>query len=318
MTDSAGSAASPVRVLLIDDDRVFGMWATKVLQARGFEITHVLDPVNGLKQIEAEPWDLVITDVEMPRMSGIEFLQRARSLDPGLPVAVVTAHPSVDRAVTTLRHAATEFIQKPIAPEDFVARVTALAAQRTTAPAVTQDSVLAIGAHPGDIEIGAGGALLAHRAAGAEVTQFTLTDTPAGDAAAAIGALVGQVQPTVVYVHSIHDSEADHRDAHLAAMATARQAGRVYCFQSPSATLDFHPARVVPIDDHVTGKLEAVEAFAALPEVRAYVEGGLVISTARYWSRYCGARHAEAFEVIRDRVGAGAEGAAQTRTQAAS
>jgi CheY-like chemotaxis protein len=350
MTDSGGSTASPGRVLLIDDDRVFGMWATKVLQARGFDITHVLDPVNGLKQIEAEPWDLVITDVEMPRMSGMEFLERARSLDPGLPVAVVTAHPTVDRAVTTLRHAGTEFIQKPITPEDFVVRVTALAGQRTSAPAAAKESVLAIGAHPGDVEIGAGGALLAHRAAGAEVTLLSMAPLPAAatdggqqedgssplgtrvrieeltggpnpDAVAiqeAIGTLAAQVQPTVVYLHSSHDREGEHRDAHLAGMTAAGNAERVYCFQSPSATLTFHPAHVVAIDDHVADKLKAVEAFAALPEVGGYLEAGLVVSTARYWARYCGARHAEAFEVMRDRAASEQEGARQVTAQAAS
>jgi len=102
------------RILLIDDDRVFGVWATKVLQARGFEIRHLLDPLEGLRLVESERWDLVITDVEMPRLTGLEFLERVRRLDPSLPVAVVTAHPSVARAVTTLREAGTEFIQKPM------------------------------------------------------------------------------------------------------------------------------------------------------------------------------------------------------------
>ena len=95
--DESGPAAPRGRILLIDDDRVFGLWATKVLQARGFEIQHVLDPVTGLRQVESQSWDLVITDVEMPRMTGLEFLERARRLDPELPVAVVTAHPTVDR-----------------------------------------------------------------------------------------------------------------------------------------------------------------------------------------------------------------------------
>jgi two-component system response regulator HydG len=331
MNGSGGSAAPRGRVLLIDDDRVFGLWATKVLEARGFEIMHVLDPVTGLRQVEAENWDLVITDVEMPRMTGLEFLERARSLDPSLPVAVVTAHPTVDRAVSTLRHAATEFIQKPITPEDFAAKVTALTTQRRTA-VTRQESVLAIGAHPGDAEIGAGGALLAHQAAGVAVTVLTLAAAgdrgPGGPAAAigtrvgiedlvgdaegeanpasaAIGRLIAQIQPTVLYTHSVHDSQPEHRNTHLAAMAAARRVGRVYCFQSPSATLEFRPGQVVPIDEHIAGKLRAVRAFAAQPEVRDYLAPDLVTTTARYWSRYCEANHAEAFEVIRERAAAG-------------
>src|SRR5437764_11520498 len=146
MADST-PAAPHGRVLLIDDDRVFGLWATKVLQSRGFFVEHVLDPMSGLKQIESEPWDLVITDVEMPRMSGIEFLDRVRRLEPTLPVVVVTAHPTVDRAVAAMRQPGTDFIHKPVTAEEFVAKVSALVAQRKPAPAAAKESVLAIGAH---------------------------------------------------------------------------------------------------------------------------------------------------------------------------
>jgi len=136
--------ATPLgRILLVDDDRVFGVWATRVLEARGLEVQHVLDPVTGLQQLEAEHWDLVITDVEMPRMTGLEFLERLRRLDPTIPVAVITAHPTVDRAVTAMRQPGTEFIQKPITPDDFATKITALLAQARPASADAPDSVLA-------------------------------------------------------------------------------------------------------------------------------------------------------------------------------
>src|SRR5450755_453133 len=123
------------RILVVDDDRVFGVWATRVLEARGHEVQHVLDPVTGLQQIEAEHWDLVITDVEMPRMTGLEFLDRLRRLDPTLPVVVVTAHPTIDRAFRAMRQPGTEFIQKPITPDDFAAKITALLTQDRPASA---------------------------------------------------------------------------------------------------------------------------------------------------------------------------------------
>jgi two-component system, NtrC family, response regulator HydG len=328
------------RVLLVDDDRVFGTWATKVLQARDFHIQHVLDPVTALRLIETEPWDLVITDVEMPRMNGLEFLDRARRLVPGLPVVVVTSHPTVDRALRALRQPATDFIQKPVTAPDFAARVAALIAQPGRAPADTPESVLAIGAHPGDVEIGAGGALLAHEAAGVAVTILTLSraapdgtgwdsEGTSGDVTQAIGTrvdladlaatgggegdatsaalagLVAQTQPTVLYTHSIHDSQPEHRAAHLAAVAAARRIGRVFCFQSPSATLDFRPAHFVLIDDHLTAKLAAVRAYISQAEVRDFLEPDQITSTARYWARYCQAHPAEAFEVVRDRAATG-------------
>jgi two-component system response regulator HydG len=323
------------RVLLIDDDKVFGLWATKVLQSRGFFTQHVLEPMSGIKHIESEPWDIVITDVEMPRMSGIEFLERVRRLEPSLPVVVVTAHPTVDRAVAAMRQPVTDFIHKPVTAEEFVAKVSALVAQRKPAPAAAKESVLAIGAHPGDVELGAAGALLAHQAAGVAVTILTLSAarpngtgehgerealrapaalgtrlalgdlvTPgsgqANPAGAAIDRVMADTQPTVLYAHSVHDDQPDHRSAHQAALAAARRIGRVYCFQSPSATIDFRPTHFVAIDDQLRGKLQAVGAFTGQDEVRAFLEPDQVTSTALYWGRYCQAQHAEAFEVVRE------------------
>jgi CheY-like chemotaxis protein/LmbE family N-acetylglucosaminyl deacetylase len=333
MADST-PAAPRGRVLLIDDDKVFGLWATKVLESRGFAVQHVLEPMSGIKAIESEPWDIVITDVEMPRMSGIEFLERVRRLEPTLPVVVVTAHPTVDRAVAAMRQPGTDFIHKPVTAEEFAAKVSALAAQRQPAAAAVKESVLAIGAHPGDVEIGAAGALLAHQAAGLEVTILTMS-APAGNgagadpgqrapqaggfgtrlalgdlvspgsadpnpAAAALDRVVADTQPTVLYTHSLHDDHPDHRSAHQAAVAAARRIGRVYCFQSPSATIDFRPTHFVPIDDQLGGKLRAVGEFTGQDEVRAFLEPDQVTSTALYWARYCQAQHAEAFEVLRE------------------
>jgi two-component system response regulator HydG len=334
MADST-PAAPRGRVLLIDDDRVFGLWATKVLESRGFVVQHVLEPMSGIKAIESEPWDVVITDVEMPRMSGIEFLDRVRRLEPTLPVVVVTAHPTVDRAVAAMRQPGTDFVHKPVTAEEFATKVSTLVAQRKPAAAAAKESVLAIGAHPGDVEIGAAGALLAHQAAGVAVTILTLSAArpngtseengrearqapgalgtrltlddllsrdagEANPAGAAIDRVIADTQPTVLYTHSAHDDQPDHRNAHQAAIAAARRIGRVYCFQSPSATIDFRPTHFVAIDAQLSGKLQAVGAFTGQDEVRAFLEPDQVTSTALYWGRYCQAQHAEAFEVVRD------------------
>jgi DNA-binding response OmpR family regulator len=334
MADST-PAAPRGRVLLIDDDRVFGLWATKVLESRGLITQHVLDPMSGLKHIESEPWDVVITDVEMPRMSGIEFLERVRRLEPSLPVIVVTAHPTVDRAVAAMRQHFTDFIHKPVTAEEFAARVVSLVAQREPAAAAAKPSVLAIGAHPGDVEIGAAGTLLAHQAEGLVVTILTIApdtrngaggqagpgaqqaggdlgtrlalgdllspgDADADSPGAALDRVIAEVQPTVLYTHSSHDGNPDHRDTHSAAMAAARRIGRVYGFQSPSATLDFRPTHFVAIDEQLSGKLRAVQAFTGQDEVRAFLEPDQVTTTSLYWGRYCQAQHAEAFEVLRD------------------
>ncbi len=85
-------------------------------------------------------------------------------------------------------------------------------------------------------------------------------------------------------------------------MVAARQIGRVFCFQSPSATVEFRPTRFVRIDEQLETKLAAIEAFGSQVAVRAYLEPDLISATARYWSRFGDGRFAEAFEVIRDGV----------------
>jgi LmbE family N-acetylglucosaminyl deacetylase len=216
-----------------------------------------------------------------------------------------------------------------------LASISALVTKGRAERLAARQSVLAIGAHPDDVEIGAAGALLAHRAMGHDVAILTLSrgarggagstragesemaalalgatlyledlqDTQIGEGDPTIGAIsrvVESVRPTVVYTHSLHDVHQDHRNTHRAVMVAARQVRRVYCFQSPSATVDFRPRRFVTIDEQLERKLMAIQAFASQTQVRAYLEPSLIESTARYWSRFGGGRFAEAFEVVRE------------------
>ena len=230
-----------------------------------------------------------------------------------------------------------EFFHKPMPADDFLGKVAELISRGRAARSVHRESVLAIGAHPDDVEIGAAGALLAHKAAGDVVSILTLSRGARGGiaeqriaeaeaAAQVIGArlflndledtripegnptigiidsVVADVQPTVVYTHSVHDDHQDHRNTNRAVMEAARRVGRVYCFQSPSATVDFRPTFFVAIDDHIDRKLESIRAFASQFSIRDYLDPDLIVSTARYWSRFTDGRHAEAFEGIRDRA----------------
>jgi two-component system response regulator HydG len=331
-------ASEPGRILLIDDDPALGGYLTRVLTRAGFDVTHELDSVTALQRVEAETWDLLITDIELPGMTGLELLERVRQQVPGLPVAVLTGHPTVDYAVSALRSSAAEFLQKPIGAADLVAKATELIKAARAARTAGQERVLAIGAHPDDVEIGAAGTLLVHRAGGDSVAILTLSRGARGgdhaqraresqEAADVIGArlfldqledthipegdptigvidrVVAEVQPTVIYTHSFHDVHQDHRNVHRAAMVAARRVGRVYCFQSPSATVDYRPTHFVTIDDHLSRKLKAIDTFGSQTGVRDYLDPELIASTARYWSRYCGGSYAEPFEAIRDRAG---------------
>ena len=327
---------TPGRILVVDDDLVTGQFLTNLLGSRGgFDVTHTLDPAHALKRASSEPWDLVLTDVEMPGMTGLELLQALRRVAPDLPVAVITSHASLANAVGALRSHADEFLQKSVPPEQLLANVSALVAKGRASRLAARQAVLAIGARPDDVEIGAGGALLVHRGMGHEVSILTLShgarggtetmragesetaaltlgatlfledlqDTRIGEGDPTIGVIgrvVETVRPTVIYTHSLNDVHQDHRNTHRAAMVAIREVGRVYCFQSPSATVDFRPSRFVTVDEQLERKLLAIKAFASQTQVRDYLEPDLIESTARYWSRFGDGRYAEAFEVIRE------------------
>jgi CheY-like chemotaxis protein len=320
---------SPGRILVIEDDAVMAHFMAHVLGKRGgFDVVHAPDPVTALDRARSQSWDLVLTDVELPGMTGMELMQELRRACPGVPVAVVTAHKATDVTMRDLRDQADEFLEKPIQPDRLRDTVTALVARGRAARPGGPPAVLAIGAHPGDAEIGAAGALLAHRGLGHEISILTLTRGPtAGEsemAALALGAtvylghlpdgeagpddpaagLISQVlesvRPAVIYIHSRHDADPEHGHVHRATMRAAREVDRVYCFQSPSATIDFRPSHCVAIDEQLERKLLAIRAFPSRLEVQGYLDGGLIESTAAYWSRFGAGRYVEAFEDMHD------------------
>jgi len=250
-----------------------------------------------------------------------------------MPVMIMATSPSVDAAVEAVRARVDDFLVTPIHPTDLLDKVGDAIAR---AGATTRERVLAIGAHPDDVEIGAGGTLLSHRVAGDQVTILTLSGGARGGdasqrrqeseaAAAILGArllmedlddtriregdptvsiierVIGEFKPTIMYVHSINDVHQDHRNTHSAAMVAARRVQYVLCYQSPSATIEFRPSRFVSIEAAIDGKLEAIRAFASQAATRDYLDEDLLRATARYWARFGGGAAVEPFEVVRDR-----------------
>ena len=112
-------------------------------------------------------------------MSGLDLLGELRSRAAGTPVAVMTAFASVDYAVEALRRDADEFLVKPVAAATLLERITALAVEGRAKRAAegATETVLAVGAHPDDVEIGVGATLASHRAA---VTPSSSSRCPAG------------------------------------------------------------------------------------------------------------------------------------------
>ena len=324
------------RILVVDDDPALGEFLSRVLSAGGYEVAHELDSEGALGRVHTQQWDLMITDIELPGMNGLELLEKVRELVPALPVAVLTGHATVDYAVGALRGSAAEFLQKPVSRADLLTKANELVEAAKAARAAGRETVLAIGAHPDDVEIGAGGTLAAHAAVGDALAILTLSRGSVGgemaergreaqESAGILGArlflrdlqdthisegnptiamieeVIEEMRPTVVYTHSIHDLHQDHRSVHRAALVACRQVNRVYCFQSPSATIDYRPTHFVAVDDYLSRKLKVIGTFGSQASIRDYMEPELITATARYWARYATGTFAEPFETARDR-----------------
>ena len=136
---------------------------------------------------------------------------------------------------------------------------------------------------------------------GARLYLRDLEDTriPEGNPTIAmIEDIVAEIEPTVVYTHSVHDLHQDHRSVHRAAMVACRRVSKVYCYQSPSATVDYRPTHFVTVDDYIGRKLKLIDAFGSQAGIRDYLEPELIRATARYWSRYGTGAFAEPFETV--------------------
>jgi len=326
------------RVLVVDDDPDVAMYTKTVLERRaGFIVTAIGDPRLARATVEEFRPDVVVTDIEMPGMTGLELLAVLRADQPELPVIVMTAHVSVDYAVGALRNQADEFLTKPVNSAQLVETVTRLAEQGRASreAARPREVVLAVGAHPDDVEIGVGGILASHRAAGDQVVILTLSRGGKGGAAddrqheslrsaellgarlfledlvdteiantgptvAIIEKVVREVNPTIVYTHSSHDRHQDHRAVHEATIVATRNVDTVACFQSPSSTVDYRPTRFVSIDGFTDKKLELLGCFQSQANIRDYLEPDFVLATARYWSRYGRGKSCEPLEVVRE------------------
>ncbi len=331
------SAVQKYRVCVIEDDPDVAFYIKTVLEKRADAlVVAITDPSAALATVAQFEPDVVVTDIEMPGISGLELLKEFRSNHPGMPVVVMTAHVSVDYAVSALRAQADEFLTKPIDSAHLVAIVRRLAEEgRTKRAAQRSQVVLAIGAHPDDVEIGVGGILSAHREAGNQVIILTLSrgarggdannrqheslaaaellgarlfledleDTripPADPTLSIIERVVEETRPDIVYTHSANDRHQDHRSVHAATVVATRSVRTVCCYQSPSATIDFRPTRFVPIDGFTEAKLRLIECFQSQTDQRAYLEPDFILATARYWSRFGGGSSCEPLEVLKD------------------
>jgi DNA-binding NtrC family response regulator len=103
----------PARVLVVDDEKLIRWSVAERLQRDGYEVVSAESGEQALELLAATPPDLMLLDVRLPGIDGVQTLQRALSLHPELAVLMMSAHSTVDIAVDAMKHGAVDFLVKP-------------------------------------------------------------------------------------------------------------------------------------------------------------------------------------------------------------
>jgi len=114
---------APKQILVVDDDIDICTLVEEILTADGYAVSVCCFPEQALKRLWARQFDLVITDIRMPRLSGIDLLELVRSTAPSTKVIVMTGFASVQTAVAALRGRAADYLVKPFAAHELRKRV---------------------------------------------------------------------------------------------------------------------------------------------------------------------------------------------------
>jgi len=109
--------------MIVEDDVGLSRLMSDILSDDGLKVRTFNDPYRAVADFGNEPFSLVITDVKMPGMDGIEVLEQVKRIDPHVPVIIVTAHATVDVSIQALRKGADDLITKPFEAEEFLYRV---------------------------------------------------------------------------------------------------------------------------------------------------------------------------------------------------
>ncbi len=115
-----------MKILVVEDDRIVGQYVKRGLEEHGYHADLVEDGLEALRFISGGHYDLMILDLRLPGMTGYEVLRTIRDRGVTTPVLVLTAQDAVDHKVQALRAGADDYVTKPFAFEELLARVEAI------------------------------------------------------------------------------------------------------------------------------------------------------------------------------------------------
>lgn len=123
-------AKKPVRLLLVDDEESFVNVLSKRLSRRGVDVTQALSGAEALRQVRKREFDVMILDLKMEEMNGLEVLKTVRIVAPEMAVIMLTGHGSEQAAREGVTLGATDYLLKPCDLDDLLAKIIKAASKR--------------------------------------------------------------------------------------------------------------------------------------------------------------------------------------------
>lgn len=107
------------KILVVDDEKNIRNTVAQALEALDYFVHTAFDGKDAMIQLEADEYDLILTDLKMPGMDGMEFLEKAIAKYPNIQIVMISAHGTVDNAVEAMKLGAFDFLQKPFTPKEL-------------------------------------------------------------------------------------------------------------------------------------------------------------------------------------------------------
>jgi two-component system, OmpR family, response regulator len=134
MSNNFQGDAMSAKVLLIDDDQEFLDVLSERLIIRGFDVTTAASAQKALDRMKNASFDVVILDLQMPEMDGLQALEKLTAMNPGQQIILLTAHATVARGVQAMKLGAADVLEKPVDIRHLVENINTAAARTVSKP----------------------------------------------------------------------------------------------------------------------------------------------------------------------------------------
>ena len=108
-----------IKILIIDDDREICEYMELLLEQHGYEVQAETDPQEGIELLRDQEFHVVVLDIMMPEINGMEALEKIRNFDSDIAIIIFTGYPSVDTARTSMQYDVSDYIKKPFDVDEF-------------------------------------------------------------------------------------------------------------------------------------------------------------------------------------------------------